>query len=115
MIWSKQFFYYDVWNGCMVIRLSRRLLRASVYVVEISSGSTSIMMMSSPCRINGSIHGMLHGILHFSGRFDHVDPEFAKAQLVLHDGNGICTRMDSCRLTNGISVMLIHLSMLVQL
>jgi hypothetical protein len=64
MIWSKQFFYYDV-SEWLHGDPQQPPAPSQRYVVETSSGSTSIMMMSSPCRTNGSIHGMRRGILHF--------------------------------------------------
>ena len=61
LIWSKQYFYYDVPEWLDGDPRSRRpLLNAGM--AATTTGNTSTMPTSSRCRTNGSIHGTPPGI-----------------------------------------------------
>ena len=84
MIWSKQFFYFDVrdWlrrRSGAAAPPPKRAARAAT-----PSGSTSTTPTSSRCRTSGSIPGTRRGTSRSTAcRSRCVDPEFAKSQLVL--------------------------------
>ena len=92
MIWSKQFFYYDVAEWIKGDPGRRR--PANVVMVGTPTGSISTTPTSFRCRTSGSIRGMPRGTFGVSLHPARARGcrEFAKQQLVCSRADGTCTQ-----------------------
>ena len=84
MIWSKQYFYFDVPEWLERRRHAAGAARGSQDAAATANGRISTTPTSSRCRTNGNTPGTRHGISHSTAiPLAQLDPEFAKEQLML--------------------------------
>ena len=84
LLWSKQFFHYDVEEWLDGDPAGPRAAAEPAERPERRRGATSTTATSSRCPTRGSTRGTRHGTSAFHCvALAHVDPEFAKDQLLL--------------------------------